>query len=60
MYNTGGNLEDLGSLDGVNQWNVLSNNELTERSGVLLNIDELLNNSALIGYNGRYKVVNGM
>nr|UNO37550.1 sulf3a [Psylliodes dulcamarae] len=54
----GGNLTDLGKIDGTDQWNVISNNKTTERSHILLNIDERLGYSGILGFDGRYKLLN--
>lgn len=56
---SGGNVDDLGKIDGINQWDVLKEEAPTERTEILLNIDELQNTSGYIGFNGRYKLVNG-
>ncbi|KAF2898700.1 hypothetical protein ILUMI_07475 [Ignelater luminosus] len=55
----GGDVEDLGKVDGVNHWPVLTETETSKRSTLLINIDEVYNSSAIIGKNGRYKLVNG-
>lgn len=55
----GGNVTNLGRIDGVNQWAVIKNYTETQRDSVLINIDDNLNYSGLIGGNGRYKLING-
>ncbi|XP_060532631.1 arylsulfatase B-like [Cylas formicarius] len=55
----GGNISDLGKLDGVNQWTTISEDQRGSRNEILVNIDEELNYSGLIGYKGRYKLLNG-
>lgn len=56
----GGDAKDLGDIDGVDQWKTITDNEMTQRHDVLLNIDEELNITAIIGGpNGRYKFMNG-
>lgn len=52
-------MRDLGDIDGKNQWNVISKKETTERTEILLNIDEVENQSGILGYNGRFKLLNG-
>lgn len=56
----GGNVNNLGQIDGVNQWNSLINNGKSGRSSLLINIDEVQHSAGLIGENGRYKIINGM
>ena len=53
----GGNPADLGSLDGYNVWETLSNGAPSPRTEVLLNIDPISNVSALRV--GRFKVIQG-
>ncbi|XP_018562425.1 arylsulfatase B-like [Anoplophora glabripennis] len=55
----GGDVRDLGNIDGINQWDVISKNLTTTRTEILLNIDEFENQSGILGYEGRYKLVNG-
>lgn len=55
----GGKPEDLGALDGTNQWPTLMQNAPTTRETILLNIDENENSSGIIGDKGRYKLING-
>lgn len=55
----GGNLNDLGTLDGVNQWDTLSLNKSSSRSEILLSINEVDNASAIITNNGKYKYIQG-
>lgn len=52
-------MSDLGDIDGINQWDVISKNESTQRKEILLNINEVENHSGILGYNGRYKLING-
>lgn len=47
MY-PGGDLHDLGKIDGINQWDTLSRNLRTNRSEILLNVNEVDNASAII------------
>ncbi|XP_037582073.1 arylsulfatase B-like [Dermacentor silvarum] len=53
----GGNVEDLGDIDGVDMWRSLITGAGSPRAEVLHNIDPLWNMSALRV--GRYKYVNG-
>ncbi|CAG9815087.1 unnamed protein product [Phaedon cochleariae] len=55
----GGNVAKLGKIDGINQWNVISKNETTKRTELLINIDEVNGYSGILGYEGRYKLLNG-
>ena len=55
----GGDPETLGTIDGINQWDTLSKNLSTNRTEVLLNINEVENASAIITTNGRYKFLQG-
>nr|UNO37571.1 sulf3a [Psylliodes laticollis] len=55
----GGNITDLGKIDGIDQWNVISKNETTKRSHILLNIDDGNEYSGILGDHGRYKLLNG-
>ncbi|KAJ3648883.1 hypothetical protein Zmor_020652 [Zophobas morio] len=55
----GGNVRDLGHIDGVNQWNTLSQDAPSPRSEILVNIDEVENTTSIITHNGRYKVLTG-
>lgn len=55
----GGDLEKVGRIDGVNQWETINYDKPSNRTEILLNIDELQNYSAFLGYNGRYKLING-
>lgn len=56
----GGDGKNLGKIDGINQWDNLINDRGSSRSNLLINIDEVYDSSGLIGYNGRYKIINGM
>lgn len=60
VFYIGGDVSDLGNIDGMNQWNAISKNAQTSRTNILLNIDELESQSGIIGYKGRYKLLNGM
>ena len=53
----GGNLRDLGDIDGVDQWPVLSEGRGYARESIVLNIDEVTRTEGAI-YN-RYKLVRG-
>lgn len=53
----GGNVEDLGNIDGVDMWRSLVTGAGSPRSEVLHNIDPVWNMSALRV--GRYKYING-
>ena len=53
----GGNLRDLGDIDGVDQWPVLSEGRGYARESIVLNIDEVTKTEGAI-YN-RYKLVRG-
>jgi arylsulfatase B len=55
----GGDLADLGKIDGVNQWEALSNNLTVNRSEILLNINDVTNTSAILSQDGRYKFLQG-
>nr|ATE50178.1 arylsulfatase 3 [Psylliodes chrysocephala] len=55
----GGNVKDLENIDGIDQWNVISKNENTARSHILLNIDDFSGYSGILGFEGRYKLLNG-
>lgn len=55
---TGGNVQDLGNIDGINQWQVISNDESTNRTELLINIDEVEKYSGVVGYGGKYKLLN--
>ena len=49
MYNIlGGDFEDLGRIDGVDQWESLTETSKRTRSMVLINIDETSGEEALI------------
>lgn len=51
----GGNVENLGNIDGVNQWTSLNNTLKPIRSTILINIDESRGEEALIF--DRWKVI---
>jgi arylsulfatase A-like enzyme len=53
----GGDLRDLGPIDGVNQWDVLSIGTGNVRDRLLLNIDEVTKTEAAIYQ--RFKLVRG-
>lgn len=55
----GGDLSRLGQIDGVNQWPSIQSNVPSNRTDVLVNIDEVLQYSSYISYGGQYKLVNG-
>ncbi|KAK5638661.1 hypothetical protein RI129_012956 [Pyrocoelia pectoralis] len=54
----GGNVKDLGTIDGVSQWGAITQGDESSRSSVLLDIDDFHPHSSLIGYRGRYKLIN--
>ncbi|XP_076749579.1 arylsulfatase B [Xylocopa sonorina] len=53
----GGNLKDLGEIDGVDQWRVLSEGRGSARDKLLLNIDEVLKTEGVIY--SRFKLLRG-
>lgn len=53
----GGNVSELGHIDGVNQWPYLSRGARHQREEILLNIDELAGTEAAI-YK-KYKLIRG-
>jgi arylsulfatase A-like enzyme len=54
----GGNLSELaGSIDGIDQWNSISNNQTSPRKQVILDIDEVARTSAI--RDGDWKLVIG-
>lgn len=55
----GGKVSKLGKLDGLDQWQTIRNMKTSARSELLVNADETLKLSAIIGHNGQYKLVNG-
>lgn len=65
----GGSVEDLGLLDGIDHWAAISGlkssldsthkAEINLREELLLNIDEVGYVSAIIGHQGRYKLLKG-
>ncbi|KAG5885842.1 hypothetical protein JTB14_032037 [Gonioctena quinquepunctata] len=58
-YAAGGEMEKLGKIDGINQWNTISRNKTTNRNEILINIDEVNGYSGMLGYGGQYKLLNG-
>lgn len=54
----GGNVQELGDIDGIDHWQHLSNDEKAPRHKILLNIDEVSKTEAAI--NKRYKLVRGV
>ncbi|KAF2881888.1 hypothetical protein ILUMI_24269 [Ignelater luminosus] len=55
----GGNIENLGPMDGINQWQLLTENARSKRSEVLLHLDEVRFTAGYISDYGRYKLING-
>ncbi|XP_045468518.1 arylsulfatase B-like [Harmonia axyridis] len=55
----GGNLSLLKNLDGVNQWDNICRNKPSQKKDFLINIDEAIPYSAIIGYHGQFKLMNG-
>ncbi|KAK9872814.1 hypothetical protein WA026_019598 [Henosepilachna vigintioctopunctata] len=55
----GGNITSLKKTDGVDQWLSISQNKPSKRKNILINIDEVKLYSGVIGYGGRYKLLNG-
>ncbi|XP_057664046.1 arylsulfatase B-like [Diorhabda carinulata] len=55
----GGDVDKLGNIDGIDQWDTISGNAPTNRTEILINIDETSGYSGVIGYGGRYKLLNG-
>lgn len=53
----GGNLFDLGQIDGVDQWSKLQKNEQGTRKFLLVNIDEKENTES--GIFQKFKIVKG-
>lgn len=53
----GGQCEDLGNIDGVNQWHALMKNSANNRHEILHNIDDKSGYAALRV--GQFKYVNG-
>ncbi|XP_033228772.1 arylsulfatase J-like isoform X2 [Belonocnema kinseyi] len=53
----GGNVNDLGEIDGVDQWSRIQSNKESNRKFVLLNIDEKEKTEAAIY--GNFKIVKG-
>lgn len=53
----GGKIEDLGEIDGVDQWETLKNGKPSPRKNMLVNIDEMRGwESAIMG---EYKLIKG-
>lgn len=52
---------DLGKIDGVNQWPLLSKglSRNTPRPDILLNIDEVFGYEGILSSDGRFKLTNG-
>lgn len=60
MIILGGDVEKLGTLDGVNQWPLFTAGIPQNTDDILLlNIDEAINNSAVMTRDGRYKLMQG-
>ncbi|XP_044260600.1 arylsulfatase B-like [Tribolium madens] len=53
----GGDVAQLGKIDGIDQWDALSNNNPSNRSEILVNIDEVDNNFAIIW--DKFKLLQG-
>ncbi|XP_042144455.1 arylsulfatase B-like [Ixodes scapularis] len=53
----GGNVSELGDIDGVDMWESLSTSNKSQRGSVVLNIDSVLNYSAIRV--GDYKLIEG-
>lgn len=47
FFFSGGNVNDLPNIDGVNQWPTISEGSPSERNEILLNIDEVLQTAAI-------------
>lgn len=58
---SGGNVLNLGQVDGVNQWPMLSQglSSSTTRPDILLNIDEVSKYEGILSSDGRFKLTNG-
>ena len=54
----GGDLKDLGEIDGIDQWRVLSEGYGSGRDNLLLNINEVSKTEGAIYYN-RFKLLRG-
>lgn len=54
----GGNVADLGKIDGINQWDPLWLYLPSNRREILINIDEVENNFAIIS--GKFKLIQGV
>ena len=57
-FAAGGNVDDLGELDGVNQWSVIKDDKETSREFLLVNIDEKENTEAAIFK--KFKIIKGI
>ncbi|KAL3272012.1 hypothetical protein HHI36_022478 [Cryptolaemus montrouzieri] len=55
----GGDLSSLKGMDGFDQWQSISENKPSKRDEILANINEITGYSGIIGYKGRYKIING-
>ncbi|KAI4454939.1 arylsulfatase [Holotrichia oblita] len=55
----GGDPDNLGEIDGINQWETILKEEPTKREELLINIDEVENHVGMLSYQGRYKYING-
>ncbi|XP_012275486.1 arylsulfatase B [Orussus abietinus] len=53
----GGDLKDLGDIDGINQWPALGEDCPPTRDSLLLNVDEVSKTEGAI--HGRYKIIRG-
>ena len=53
----GGNIADLGELDGIDQWSTIRDDKEDSREFVLVNIDEKENTEAAIFKN--FKIIKG-
>lgn len=60
VFFLGGDVANLGEIDGFNQWDIFTTtNTTSKRNEILLDIDELENQSGFLAQNGRYKLING-
>ena len=48
---------DLGDIDGINQWNAIDGSGNSNRTGFLINIDQIAKNSAI--RQGKWKLLQG-
>ena len=53
----GGDINDLGSIDGINQWDAISRGGPSSRDLILLNLDEQEQSSGAM--KGRFKYITG-